>query len=202
MGNTVVDHRQDAGIAEQDFIHAARRGVAVEGGKHVAVEQAADARQLGGELANGCERARPQRGFIAFGVARGVVEFQSCLGQQPVQRRVQRMGDVQVLAFLAQIGRPQPHGKQHALQGGYHLRQRIVRRQVAPAWLQQALLAFAPLLAHLLQGEHDLADLEVSHCGTPRACVCPRDALRSLFACFSGRRFAPLSCRREREQQP
>jgi hypothetical protein len=37
----VVDHRQHAGIAQQHFVDAARGRVALVGGQHVAVEQAA-----------------------------------------------------------------------------------------------------------------------------------------------------------------
>ena len=48
------------------------------------------------------------------------------------------MGDVEVLALLAQVGRPEPHRKQHAFQRADDLRERLARRQVAPARFQRA----------------------------------------------------------------
>ena len=41
---TMVNHRQDTGVAQQHFIHAARCRVAVVSGEYVGVQQAAQGR--------------------------------------------------------------------------------------------------------------------------------------------------------------
>ncbi len=50
VGQAVVQHGQDAGVAQQHLIHAARCRIAMEGSQHIAVEQAADAGQGLGKL--------------------------------------------------------------------------------------------------------------------------------------------------------
>ncbi len=46
----VVDHREDAGVAQEHLVDAACRRIALVGGEHIAVEQPADAPARGGEL--------------------------------------------------------------------------------------------------------------------------------------------------------
>ncbi len=52
----VVDHRQDAGVAQQHLIHAAGRRVAVIGRQHIGVQQHPQAGQGQGEILDQADR--------------------------------------------------------------------------------------------------------------------------------------------------
>jgi hypothetical protein len=72
MRQAVVDHGRDAGVAEQDLVHAARGGVAFVGGLHIGDEEFADARdaveERAGDEAGGVDDGREaQRGGRAGG---------------------------------------------------------------------------------------------------------------------------------------
>ena len=159
----VVDHRQHAGIAQQHFVDAARGRVPLVGGQHVAVDFHADLRQGGAEGAGGVDGLA---GDVAVGalLQRGaVVQLDLDLAQQGVQGGIEGVGDVEVFAFPPQAGRPQAHGKQHALELADDFRQRIARRKFNAAYLAGGTVGLAPLLAGVVQVAHDRADVEVSH---------------------------------------
>lgn len=100
---------------------------------------------------------------VGVALTRGVAQLQRHLREQRVQRRVERMGHVEILAFLAQVGRPEPHREQHALQRADDLRKRLARRQVAPARFERAPLLLAPRAAHGLERLNDVVDFECGH---------------------------------------
>ena len=93
------------------------------------------------------------------------MQLKSRLTQQCVQRGIERVADVEVLAFLTQIGWPEPHRKQHAFERIDDLRERFAPRQFAPARFKRTLLHFAPLLADCLKRLDNLIDIEHSHSG-------------------------------------
>jgi hypothetical protein len=155
----VVDDRQDARVAQQHFIDAARRRVAVVGGQHIGVEQHA---QAGSAAAKSWIRrsAGVDVGHVGLAMARRVAQFQASLGQQGGQRGVEGMADVEVFAFFAQVHRAQAHGEQRAAQLLENLPHRLARRQLAPALLANAAaIAAAPLLTGAAQAGDDALQL-------------------------------------------
>ena len=162
--HAVVDHGLNAGVAQQHLIDAARRRIALESGQHVAVEQRADARQRMGKFAQAVQRLIFKRGFVHLRRVPGfVAQLQPGLRQHGVEHRVERVADVKVFAFLAQIGRSEAHRKQRAAQAGHDLRQRVARRQLTPARLDGALLRRTPVLAHVSQLGHHLLQIKQRH---------------------------------------
>ncbi|MNN30492.1 hypothetical protein D3C81_1441420 [compost metagenome] len=147
VGDAVVDHRDDAGVAQQHFVDAARGRVATEGGHHVVVEQTAQPRQGQGERLDDMPRlpldllARPRAG------AGGMAQLQADLLQQGVERRVEGVADVEVFALQAQVGWPQEHGKQCSRQRLDHLAHDLARWQLALVWFAAAAMPGHPIAA-------------------------------------------------------
>ena len=133
--NAVVDHGQNARVTQQHLVHTARRRVALVGGQHIAVEQAADVRQSGGKTAHGRGGLLLDQAVGGLGVAQHIGQFEVGLRQQRMQRGVERVADIKVFTLMAQIQRPQAHRKQRALELLGDLRQRLARRKLAPAGL-------------------------------------------------------------------
>ena len=158
----VVDHRQHARIAEQHLVDAARRRVALVGGQHVGVEQA-----------RGCRAARrrtrapwPAACSCDCGSAharpRGAAWRSSsrACASRAMQRGIERVADVEVLAVLAQVGRAQPHREQRALELLDHLLDGQRRRQLAAARLAGSVVGGAPVVARGAQAAHDVGQVE------------------------------------------
>jgi hypothetical protein len=80
-----------------------------------------------------------------------------------VQGGVEGVGDVEILAFLAQVGRTQAQWEQHAFQLPDDGRQRVARRKFEAAHFAGRAMGLAPLPARLVQVAHDRADVEVGH---------------------------------------
>ena len=80
-----------------------------------------------------------------------------------VQQRIQRVADVEVFCFLAQVRRPEAHGKQRALQAFHHARQGVARREFPPAGLARSPLRVAPDLACGAEFAHDGVYFEICH---------------------------------------
>ncbi len=72
------------------------------------------------------------------------------------------MGDVEILARLAQVGRSQAQRVQHALERIDGAGHRVARGKLAVRGVGAALLG-APLFAHLAQRGHDVGDGKVAH---------------------------------------
>ena len=68
----MVNHCQDPRIAQQHFIHTARGRVAVVGGEHVGVQQAAQGRQGQGEILDQADGKGVDRAVILAALARGL----------------------------------------------------------------------------------------------------------------------------------
>ena len=151
-----MQHGQDAGVAQQHFVHAARGRVAMKRRHHIVVEQAAQAGQRSGKVLHDMHRPLVQIRPLARLVTGLIVKLQLDLGQQGVQRAVQGVANVKIFAFFAQIGRAQPHGKQRAAHGVDNLGQRLARGQLAPAGLASAPLALAPAHARHAQPRHHI----------------------------------------------
>ncbi|MCY1299377.1 hypothetical protein D9M70_489020 [compost metagenome] len=131
------------------------------GGDHVAVEQAAQRRQRGGELADDAHRPVVDIVFRRATLAGGVAQLQTHLGEQIVERGVEGMADVEVLALLAQVAGPEAHGEQRTAQGLEDLRHRLPRRQLAATQLTNPAGAAAPLATHGAQLGDDPLQLPV-----------------------------------------
>ena len=80
-----------------------------------------------------------------------------------MQRAVERVRYVEILAFLAQLGRAQAHGKQHALETVNDGGQRFARGKLARANFAGAALLLAPAMARCMQGLDDARDVESGH---------------------------------------
>jgi hypothetical protein len=80
-----------------------------------------------------------------------------------VQGGIERVGDVEVLAFLAQVRRAQPQRKQHALELDDDGRQRLARREFDAPYFAVRPVRLAPLLARVVQFAHDVLDVEIGH---------------------------------------
>ncbi|MNL23977.1 hypothetical protein D3C87_1453950 [compost metagenome] len=135
MGKAMVNHRQDARVAEQHFVDAARCRVAVVGRQHVGVQQTAQARQGEGEVLDDLNGPGFDFSLGRGAVAGGVAQFQSRLSQQRIQCHVQRVADIEVFALFAQVHRPQAHRKQRTTQGFQDLRHGRSGRQLPTALL-------------------------------------------------------------------
>lgn len=151
----MVNHRQNAGIAQQHFVDAARGRIAVVGGQHVGVQEAAQRRQGQGEILDQTDGTGIDLAVVLPALARGITKLEARLRKQRVQRHIQGVTDVEIFTFLTQIHRPQAHRKQRTAQGFEDLRHRLARRQFTPAMLAaQPAIARAPLVA----GAAQLAD--------------------------------------------
>ncbi|MNE07300.1 hypothetical protein D3C80_999130 [compost metagenome] len=117
VGQPMVNHRQDPRVAQQHFIDTARRRVAVIGRQYVGVQQAAQPRQGEGEVLDDLDGLGFDFGIGLGTVARGIAQFESRLGQQRIQRHIQRVADVEVFTLFAQVNRPQAHREQRTAQG-------------------------------------------------------------------------------------
>jgi len=82
-------------------------------------------------------------GLLA-GLPRGVVQLQQHLLVQRMQCTIQRVGHVEVLAFLPQIGRPQPHGEQCPAKRVDDVANGSRSRQFPPSAFVVARAGFAP----------------------------------------------------------
>ncbi|SAK81940.1 hypothetical protein AWB76_05581 [Caballeronia temeraria] len=80
-----------------------------------------------------------------------------------LQREVERVGDVAVLAYQSQVGRSEPHRKECAFQCADDVADRLSRGNLAPARFERALLCFVSLLADRLKRLADVVDVEYSH---------------------------------------
>ena len=159
----MVDHRQDARVAQQHFIDAAGRRVTVIGRQYIGVQQHSQARQGQGEILDQADRPGVDLG-IRFAVVPGhVAQFQACLGQQGIERRVQGVANVEVLALLAQVHRPQAHGEQRAAQGFKDFCHGRSRRQLAPTLLTaDPTVAGTPLITGIAQLADDGVQLPMA----------------------------------------
>jgi hypothetical protein len=162
VGDPMVDHRLDAGVAKQHFVHAACRRIAVEGGQHVGVEEGAYPRQRGGKLVDDGLRLAVGVGLSLAALPCGMAQFEADLGDERLEHCLQRMADVVVLAFpaLAQVGRTQTHRKQRAAQAVDHAVDGFPRRQLATRGIQRPMHRVAPLLALCAQLGDDACKLE------------------------------------------
>ena len=92
--------RRDAGIADQHLVDAARRGIALERGANIAVQQPAHVGQARGELAHHIDRRTagwpPRRALHR----RDERELAPHLVRQLPQRGIQRVADEVVDAFV------------------------------------------------------------------------------------------------------
>ena len=154
---TVVNQRQNAGVAQQHFIDIARRGVALVGGLDITVEQHPNGRQLRGERGDAAARFGGHIGRL--GAVAGRAEFQTHFFDQCIERLVHSVPDVEVLTGALQLHRTQPQRKQRAAQQLDGAADAVHRRKLAVPATLFALLALPPLLARTAQPAHDLAQI-------------------------------------------
>ena len=124
----VVNQRQHAGITQHHLVHALRGGVAVVGGQHVQVQQAAQARQGAGKAAHRLVGLVFQVRWQQVGLGQQPVakaQLVARLGGQGLQRLPQRVAHVEIFGFAAQVLRAQAQRKQHAAQLPGDLLQRV-----------------------------------------------------------------------------
>ena len=154
----MVDHRPDARVADEHLVLAAGSRIALEGSRHVAVDQLA---HLGQCLTEMTDHLRGP--FVILRRER----FTACPEEQLaphllVQRRerqVQRVAHVVVDVLGAQVGPAQPVRKERRRQAVHDLGKHRARRQqrrTAVAILTRAQRAFAPLAQlrhHLVHAE-------------------------------------------------
>ncbi|MNJ27087.1 hypothetical protein D3C77_215830 [compost metagenome] len=160
MGQTVMDHRQDSRVAQQHFIDAACCRVAMEGRQHVSVEHTAQLRQRGSEVLDQTQCRGVDVGRIALAVTGDIAQFQTRLGKQGSQGRIEGMADVEIFAFLAQVHRPQAHGKQRPAQLLKDVAHGFARRQLAPPLLTTAAtIAAAPFVTGATQAGNNALQL-------------------------------------------
>mmetsp|Transcript_81526 Transcript_81526/g.226737 ORF Transcript_81526/g.226737 Transcript_81526/m.226737 type:complete len:357 (-) Transcript_81526:246-1316(-) len=144
MRQPVADQRMQPGVAEQHLVDAARRGVALEGGGHVAVQQLAHRGQPARKGADQGGGGTLQR---RLGTAQPGIEaqLQQHLLPQPGQRYAQGVADVMVFALGLQVRWAQPHREQRAGELLHHAGQQLAGRQLAAPGVQPPVrLAPAP----------------------------------------------------------
>ena len=150
-----MDHRENPRIAQQHFVDAARRRVAVVGREDVGVEQPAQLRQGHGEVLDQLHGLGLDLGIRLAAVPRHIAQLQAGLGQQGIEGGIEGVADVEILAFLAQVHRPQAHGKQRAAERFENLGHGLARRQLAAAlFVADPAITAAPLIP----GAAQLAD--------------------------------------------
>jgi hypothetical protein len=95
MGDAVAQNRRHAGKAEDDFVDARRRRIAVEPGADVGVDQRAHERQRSGEFGDDLAGfgGIAVGGADAFGAER---QLERDLALERGQRAVERVGDERV----------------------------------------------------------------------------------------------------------
>ncbi|MNQ91517.1 hypothetical protein D3C85_1069030 [compost metagenome] len=157
----MVDHRVHAGIADQYLVDTACRRVALEGGQHVRVQQHPQLGQGGGKALDDLDGLAGD--VIAAGaiVPSGVAQLAADFAGQGVERHVQGVADVEVLAFLAQVRRTQAHGEEGAGKGFDDMPDGDARRQFAAAAVLQPAVLAAPLGTGVAQLADDLVELPV-----------------------------------------
>jgi hypothetical protein len=158
VGNAMMQHGGDERIAQQHFIDAACRRVAVERGFHVGVEQAAD---FGQALDKGREDAvhLALDGLVAV-LRIAVVQFHPHLRGQQRNGRLQGGGHEDVLVGGGHFSRAEAERKQR---GGQHIddaAQRMTRRKTHRAIIAAHPPVLAPALAHVAQAGDDALDVE------------------------------------------
>jgi len=116
VGDTVVNHGLYAGVAQQYFVYCPGRRVSPVGRQHIGIKQAADGGQGGGKVLHGLVRPRGYLIRLRVFMTQAVAQFQPRLRQQRMQRRPQGVADVIIFVVVAQVYRPQPHGKERPLQ--------------------------------------------------------------------------------------
>jgi hypothetical protein len=95
-----------------------------------------------------------------------------------MQGRVERMGDVDVFAVLAQVGRPQAHREQQALELPDDVRQRCARREFDAPDVAGRALGVAPVMANLPQVARNRIDVEIRHQSCTQGKPCVRQPFR------------------------
>jgi hypothetical protein len=100
-------------------------------------------------------------------------EFESHLDEQCAQHGIERMPDVVVLVFLAQVWWAEAHREQRAAQAIDDVGQRLARRQLAPTHFERALLRGTPALARSPQLGDDRREIKrLARLGRRRCIVC------------------------------
>ena len=151
----MVDHRENPRVAQQHFIDAARRRVAVVSRQDIGVEQPTQCRQSHGEVLDQLHGFALDLGVRFAAMSRHVTQLQAGLGQQGIEGGIEGVADVEILAFLAQVHRPQAHGKQRAAERFENLGHGLARRQLAAAlFVADPAITAAPLIP----GAAQLAD--------------------------------------------
>ncbi|MNT33885.1 hypothetical protein D3C72_1698330 [compost metagenome] len=132
----------------------------MEGGQHIGIEDAAQTRQGCGEILNQTQRLGIDLSGIALALASDVAQLQTRLGMQSCQGRVEGMTDVEILAFLAQVDRPQAHGEKRPTQLFEDVPHGFARRQFPPPLLATATaIAAAPFVTGAAQAGNDALQL-------------------------------------------
>ena len=187
----MMDHRERTGIADQDLVDAACRRVAEERRLHVGVDQRADLRQAGGEVA----QDRLGVGMIERdAVARvPVAEFKAHLREQRLQRACEDNVDIGVFVVCLMCF-AEPLGEQRGAEVRYGGVDPLARGEAVDADLEMAMMRIAPSRARGAQAGSDgrqvpwrLSPVDVGRT-TPGGCPCDHRRLPVRRA--SGRRQA------------
>ena len=154
----MVDHRPDARVADEHLVLAAGSRIALEGSRHVAVDQLAHLGQCLAEMTDHLHGPFVVLRRERF-TARPEEQLAPHLLMQRGQRQVQRVAHVVVDVLGAQVGPAQPVRKERCRQAVHDLGKHRARRQqrwTAVAVLTRAQRAFAPLAQlrhHLVHAE-------------------------------------------------
>ena len=129
------------------------------GGFDIAVEQLADVWQGGGKVTHDALGRHVAGIDVGVAVAQLVVEFQRHLFAQAVERCVEGVADVEILVFLAQVGRAEAHREEGAAQAVDDEAQGFAGGQLAAAVFAQALLGVTPAFAHGAQPGDNVVEI-------------------------------------------
>ncbi len=124
----VVDDGRDARVAGEHFVDAPRGRVAFVGGQNVGLEQPANLRQAAGEIANQLLRLASARARV--GLFAHKLQLERHLFDEVAARIVERVADVIVDAFVRQLPRAEPIGKEHRAQPLDDRVERFARREL------------------------------------------------------------------------
>ncbi|MNJ37278.1 hypothetical protein D3C77_320890 [compost metagenome] len=160
MGQTVMDDRKNSRVAQQHFIDAARRRVAVEGSQYIGIEDAAQARQCRSKALDNAQGLGVDIRHVALAVASHVAKLEAGLGEQGSQGRIEGVPDIEVFTFLAQVHGPQAHREQRPAQLLEDVPHGFTRRQLAAALFATATtIAAAPFVPGSTQAGDDALQL-------------------------------------------
>ena len=116
MSEAMMDDGHDTRITQQYFVNTECSRIAFKCGNNVGIKQYAQTRQCCGKIMHDLVCTGLDIYIAEILLPRSIVQLQTCLREQSIERCIQCMAYIEIFALFAQVRRPQAHRKQNTTQ--------------------------------------------------------------------------------------